>query len=128
MNNKPLYDLLRDNAGVRALLAVSPTGRIRVYPWGEAPQDTTKPYAVYSLISGVPENYLGQVPDTDNKVFQVNVYAKAGDAATDVAEAIRDALEPYSHMTRFDMLLKEPDTDLYPVSMDFSFWQNRNAS
>jgi hypothetical protein len=48
---------------------------LRLYPFGEARQQETYPYAVWQLVGGRPENYLSDRPDVDSFSTQVDVYA-----------------------------------------------------
>lgn len=107
---------------VRALLGTSPT---RLYPFGEAPQNVTKPYAVWQTISGSPENYLGDIPDIDTHSLQVDVYAPTATAARDVAEAIRDAVEPVAHITFWGGESRDPETNNYRVNFTVDWWTQR---
>ena len=66
-----LYALVKDVAGVQAVLG----NPVRLYRFGQAPQDVAKPYAVQQTIAGQPENYLGERPDQDTLLVQVDVYA-----------------------------------------------------
>lgn len=98
---------------------------VRFYPFGQATQQTPKPYAVYQIITGTPENYLGQLPDIDNAIVQVDVYADTASQASSVADDIRDAVEPVAHMTGLGITGKDPQTQLYRYRMDFSYWVPR---
>lgn len=111
---------------VSAVRAVFLEGSVlRVFPFGEAPQQVNKPYAVWQTISGSPENYLGDLPDMDNWVVQVDVYAKEVSDANDGAEALRDALEPVACITAWRGTSRETDTRLYRYSFDVEFFTSR---
>jgi len=51
----PINAVCALDAGVIAVLGSAPQ---RLYPFGDAPQDGQKPYAVWQTIGGDPENYL----------------------------------------------------------------------
>jgi len=74
----PIFAVCSSNPGVQAALGSSPC---RVFMFGHAPQGTTKPYAVWQLIGGSPENYLATRPDADNWSLQIDVYATTGEAS-----------------------------------------------
>ena len=57
-------------------------------------KSVTLPYAVWQTVGGYPENYLAEVPDVDQFMVQVDVYAATATSARSTAEAIRDAIEP----------------------------------
>ena len=110
-------------SGVRALLKTG-TGQLRFYLFGLAPQDVPLPYGVWQTIGGTPENYLNQVPDTDSYSGQIDVYAteaQGPSVARDVAEAIRDAIEPYAHITSWRGERIDPDTKNWRISFDYDW-------
>lgn len=120
--NGGLFPLLNASTPVKALLGSNP---LRVYPWGEAPQNPTKPYAVYSVYSGIPENYLGNVPDIDNHGTQIDIYANTGVSCSACYVAIRDAIEGTNHVTSFQTPTLDPDTKLYIARIETDIWQSR---
>ena len=117
-----IFSLLRDTPAVTALLGTKP---LRFYPWSNAPEKSTKPYATYGTYNGVPENYVTNVPDIYNLGTQVDIWAESVDSCEDVFEAIRDALEPIGHLTSFQSVTRDPETNLYTARMEFDFWQAR---
>lgn len=122
----PIFDII-DIPAVRALLR-GPDGLTRFYLFGLAPQAPTYPYAVWRQIGGQPENYLGDLPDIDNYVVQIDVYAKdvqSAQIARNVAKALRDALEPVSHITRWGGESRDPETKSYVITFDVDFWTPR---
>lgn len=105
--NPPIFQVCAAAAGVTALLGTGPT---RLFPFGNAPQGVTLPYAVWQMVSGSPENYLGEVPDIDQYTIQIDVYANRGSTARQVAEALRDAIEPQAHIVGWNGESTDPDT------------------
>lgn len=122
MMNPPLFEILNASNPVKVLLGSNP---LRVFPWGRAPQNVAKPYAVYAVYNGLPENYLAQAPDIDNKGTQINIYAATAASLENCFEAVRDALEPHAHMTSFASPDQDADTNLYSCRMEFDFWDER---
>lgn len=122
MINAPIFNILKNVPAVTALLGTDP---VRIYPWGRAPQNPTKPYAVYAVYNAIPENYLGQRPDIDNKGTQINVYGDTSDSVDACFKAIRDALEDHAHMTAFSSPDREAETNLYSCRLEFDFWDER---
>lgn len=114
----PLFPLL---SGVTSL-GSSPK---RFYPHGEATQATLKPYATWQMVTATPENYLGERPDIDGTLIQVDVWATTQSSASSVADDIRNAFEPYMHMTSFGNTEKDASTGLFRYRMDFSYWVPR---
>lgn len=114
----PLFSVCAASSAVTALLGSSP---VRLWPFGEAVQGAAKPYAVWQVIGGAPENYINQVPDADRFLVQVDVYAETGASARSVAEALRNAIEPHAHITAWRGESREQDTRLYRFSFDVSW-------
>lgn len=126
MSFAPIFETLKVNSGVTALLGANPC---RVFPQGEAPQKGApgyaEPYAVYQQIIGNPENYIGTLPDADNSTTQIDVYAKKAAQARQVAIAIRNAVQPVAYMTSIQELGTDAATGLRRVSMDVDWITNR---
>lgn len=120
--NPDIFPILNASTAVRLLLGSNP---LRFYPWGRAPENVRKPYAVYSVYNANPENYLDQVPDIDNKGTQITIYADTADKVESCFIAIRDALEPHGHMLNFSTPALDADTNLYSCLMEFDFWDAR---
>lgn len=119
----PVFTTLQASATVRGLLGARP----RVYRMGEAPQGDTKPYAVWLIVSGVPENTLSELPTIDRNSIQIDVYAKSDAECSEVATAVRDQMETVTHMTAFRVLPREDETRLYRISMDFDYFLPRET-
>lgn len=118
----PVFTILNASSAVKALLGSSP---LRVFPWGEAPQGSTVPYATYLAHTSIPENTQGDTPDLDVMSTQIDIWASSVSSCVSVAEAVRDALEPYAHMTSFSSMPPDEDTELYRQRMDFDFFEGR---
>lgn len=110
----------------RVLLGAPP--KMRFVEYGEAVQgETGQPYAVWQLISGLPANYLGRLPDADDTRIQVDVYASQQLVARALALAIRDALEPHANMVSYAMRPRDATTRNYGYLMDFEFFTARDT-
>ena len=96
MSFAPVFATLSASATVKAQIGSSP---VRCYPAGEAPQGVALPYATYQQIAGGPENYLGETPDIDSGLVQIDVYASTVTAARTAFLAIRDAVEAVAYVT-----------------------------
>jgi hypothetical protein len=114
----PIFQVCAAAAGVTALLGAGPT---RLYPFGEAPQGVALPYAVWQSIGGMPENYISGLPDMDSFSLQIDVYATTVTAARNAAEALRDAIEPHAHITRWGGDGTDPDTKHKRYSFDLDW-------
>jgi hypothetical protein len=119
----PLYTTLQSSADVRALMGPRP----RLFRQGEAPQKEDKPYGVWLVVSGVPENTLSETPTIDRCSIQIDLYATTDDQSEALAIAVRDCLEPYAHMTAWRVVGREPETRLFRISVDFDWWNPRPA-
>lgn len=114
----PLFSVVSIDAGVRAAFGTSP---IRVYPFGGAPEETVLPYAVWQTVGGSPENYIGNAPDLDSFLVQVDVYAETASSARSGAEALRDALESSAHIVSWRGESRDKATQHYRYSFDINF-------
>ena len=115
--NPPIFTIVAADSGVTALLGADP---VRFFPFAQAPDGATMPYAVWQTVSGSPENYLSGAPDIDSWLVQVDVYAKRGSTARTVAEELRDALEPEAYITAWRGESKEDD-NIFRYSFDVEF-------
>jgi hypothetical protein len=113
----PVFATAAASPAVQAVFGSNPT---RVYPFGEAPQGVTAPYATFQTVSGSPENYLAQRPDSDEFRVQLDVYAATPTAARNAAKALRDALEPLGYVVSWNGEFRDADTNLYRYSFDWS--------
>lgn len=119
----PIFPTCVASAAVTARLGTNPT---RLYPFDEAPQGVATPYAVWQVIpGGSPANNLAARPDMDSWSLQVDVYAETGADASDVAAALRDAIEPHAHITRWGPQDTDPDTQHKRISFDVDWFVPR---
>lgn len=115
----PIFPPVAASTAVQALIGTGAAGNpVRFFPFGRAPQNPTKPYAVWQNISGQPENYLEDLPDTDTFTLQIDVYADTAATAEQVAIAIRNAIEPVAYVTRWGGQSRDPDTQNYRETFD----------
>jgi hypothetical protein len=118
----PIFTVCAADSAVTTLLGTTPT---RLYPFGEAPQEVVKPYAVWQIINGAPENVLSDAPDVDSYTVQVDVYADTGASVRSVVQALRNAIQPVAHITAWRGESKESETGLYRYSFDCDWWVQR---
>ncbi|MNO31434.1 hypothetical protein D3C76_214080 [compost metagenome] len=111
----PIFAVCAASPAVTALLGAGP---VRLYLAGEAPQDVVKPYAVWQLAGGVPENYLGDRPDMDGYTTQIDVYAATASSARAVAKALRDAVEAVAYVVAWRGESRDTETKNYRYSFD----------
>lgn len=118
----PIFQLCAGDAGVKSALGSNP---VRLYPFGQAPQGVVLPYAVWQIVSGGPENYLGNLPDVDSYTVQVDVYADGASSVRSAAKALRDAIEPHAHIVGWRGESRNPDTQRYRLSFDVDWFVHR---
>lgn len=114
----PIFAACLADMGVTALLGTNP---LRVYMFGKAPQNAVKPYAVWQVVTGNPENYINQRPDADRFTLQVDIYAKAADEARSVAQSISYAVELNAHVTSWRGESRDNETKDYRSSFDIDW-------
>lgn len=114
----PVFELCSADLGVTAIFGENP---LRIFPFGEAPKDTERPYAVWQTINGLPENLLDDVPEVDFFTVQIDVYGESSEQVLEAAEAIRDAIEREAYVTAWYSTTKDQETNDYrfPFSADF---------
>ncbi len=122
MNIAPVFSVCRQSQEVLDLIGDNPT---RLYLFGLAPQSPTYPYAVWQVINGSPENYINQVPDIDDYTLQIDVYAKTASEARAVTGALRNAIEPHAHITRYRDETRDEDTMNYRNGFDVDWLVER---
>lgn len=111
----PVFATCFADATCKELLGSAP---MRLYPFGRAPEDESRPYAVWQTISGTPGNYIGNTPDMDSLTTQIDVYATNEADAREVAKAIRNAIEPVAHITSWRGEMWDNSTELRRYSFD----------
>ena len=117
----PIFTWLKASNAVKAIIGTTP----RAFRHGDAPQDTTKPYVTWNLITGVPDNVLNTVPPSDRYTVQVDCWHQTDKGVEDLAKAVRNAIEPYAHMTGMPVNEREKETKLYRIALQFDVLQSR---
>lgn len=117
-----IYQILRESAQVKAIVGASPS---RIYRHESAPQDTTKPYITWLVITGLPQNTLSEAPEIDAMSVQIDCWHQTDKGVEALAVAVRDAMEVVSHMTGIILNEREQQTKLYRVALQFDVWLDR---
>lgn len=112
----PVFEIVAGDTSVLDVLGDGPT--VRVYPFGDALQNEKKPYAVWRIIYGSPENSLNDIPDTDTYGIQIDVYGLTQASARDAAAALRNAIEPTAYVVAWNGEWRDPETKNYTVSFN----------
>lgn len=104
----------------------------RVY-YMQAPQTPVKPYVVYSLIVGLPANYMDAAATIDQKRYQLDLYAATALETIAIRAAILSAIDgtgtspqvPFAYMVGDNPDQFDFDTESYRKSLDVSYWLTR---
>lgn len=120
----PVFQTLKASADVKAIVGTNPP---RIYRHGVAPQDVTKPYITWFLVSGTPENTLSETPATDRMSVQVDCWHLTDSGVETLAQAVRDAIEPNAHMTGIVLNERDAETKLFRLALGFDFWPAREV-
>jgi hypothetical protein len=118
----PLFSIASADNSVKAAFGTNP---VRVYPFGGAPESVALPYVVWQVVGGTPENYIGNDPDMDSYLVQVDVYANSPASARGGAETLRDALQDHAHIVSWRGESKDQQTKHYRYSFDINFFTAR---
>lgn len=118
----PILSVCAASTAVTALLGSDPC---RLYPGGEVDENTPIPYATWQGVGGSPENYLGDLPDIDGYSLQIDCWGANARQAGDVAQAIRDAIEPHAYVVSWRGLSRDPETKEYRYSFDIHWHVER---
>jgi hypothetical protein len=121
----PVFSVCAADPAVLAIFA-DESGRIRLYPFGEAPQADPHVYAVWQTVYGTPENSLSCPPDLDQYGVQVDVYGRTADDVRAGAEALRDAIETAAYVVSWNGESRDPTTRAFRVSFT-SDWHSPRA-
>lgn len=123
MPSVPIFNVLKASPAVASLLGTG--NNLRVYSFGQAPQNVVKPYLVWQQITGFVNNNLSQLPDNDQYSIQVDIYAGTSQTAESVKLAVRDAIEPVMHVTSWDGEGIDEETTLYRVTFSVDWFVSR---
>lgn len=99
----------------------------RIYRHGSAPQDTTRPYVTWFMVVGVPTNTMSEVPTSDRCTIQIDCWHQTDAGVEELADAVRDAIEPVAHCTGVPINTREAETKLYRIALQFDWWLDRPA-
>lgn len=118
----PIFQVCSVDPAVTAWLGESPC---RLYLFGLAPQSHETPYAVWQVISGLPENYLAGRPDADSFTLQVDVYARTASESRSVAQVLMYAIELHAHVVGYRGEERDTETGLYRSGFDVDWIVSR---
>ena len=118
----PVFQALKASAAVKAIVGTNPP---RIYRHGNAPEDASKPYITWFVVSGVPENNLSDLPPVDRVTVQIDCCHQTDGGIEVMAESVRDACEPSAHMTSIIFDGREIESKLYRIALQFDWFLDR---
>lgn len=87
----------------------------------KAPQGTTDPYIVWMVITDVPSNYLGQVPDRSNFRIQVDIWSRNPATLMTLKDLVRTQLDTKAHQI-IGRDGYDDEVQLHRYTLDYSYW------
>lgn len=114
-----LFLPLKDDTDVSAIVGN------RIYRHGNAPQDVTKPYITWFLVTGVPDNNLSEPPPSDRMTCQVDCWHPTDLGIEQLAINVRNVLETLGHITSIVVNERDADTKLFRLAFQVDLIQNR---
>jgi hypothetical protein len=115
----PVYTALSGDSDVGSIVGT------RIYPHGEAPQDVTRPYVTWQVVSAVPENGISCAPDIDVWSIQINCLHTTSAGVVQLAESVRNAIQTYGHVTNIPINQRDTETRLYWIALQVDWWYSR---
>lgn len=119
----PVFAALKASTAVKDIVGTNPP---RIYRHASAPQDTARPYITWALVGGAPENQLSGTPSTDKMVVQVDCWHTTDAGIVALAEAARDAIEPYAHITGYPVNDRDTETKMYRIAIQADWYNDRS--
>lgn len=105
-----------------ALASITP----RVYRT-QADENAAAPYAVWTIVSGIPENQISGAPETDNARIQFDFYSLSQSQSRQMCGLAQAAIEDLNaaNVIFGPVESRETDTKLWRWNFDISWWSNR---
>lgn len=120
----PIYPVCLAYEPLRLLLNDA-GGELKLYPFNEAPDGTTLPYATWQGIGGTPTNTLACNPDSDHWALQVDVWGATSAEVRAVVEQIRDAVQGVSYIVRWGTSKRDAETRAFGYDFDVEWFTHR---
>lgn len=118
-----IFPIVANDPACTQLLGVNPT---RLWPFGQAPQDETRPYATHQMVIGIPMNMVSCPPSMDEVTLQVDCFAKTATASRTLSRTIAAALTKHRVVvTSWDIDEIDQPTGLYRVAFSADFIMSR---
>lgn len=114
----PLQLALTGSAPLQALISGRCSQQI-------APEDQTRPYVVWGLVSSVPANTLSCPPEWDDQVCFVDCFAESQPIARQMMQAAVAAVEGIGHIVFGPVDGYESETRLFRWTLNIEIWNDR---
>lgn len=110
-----VYSTLRSNSAVLAAVGN------RIYRHGSAPQDVSKPYITWFVVTGMPEVQLSGAPCVDMDAVQIDCWSDQDAQVESLAYSVRKSLDDAKIVNRIVQNNREDDTRLYRIGIEADF-------
>lgn len=114
-----VYQVLRNDSTVKSTVGT------RIYRHGSAPQDVTKPYITWFVVTGTPQDVLNAPPCHDFDTVQIDCWSETDTQIETLAYAVRAALDGQLISNRIIIDNRETDTKLYRIALEADFIASR---
>ena len=81
------------------------------------------PYATWQIIHAAGDENFSGVSEMDEVVLQIDIYGKNKAENRQIAKLIRKAIEQDCQVENFTGNIREPDTDLFRISLDTRWFE-----
>lgn len=111
----PIFEACWADTTVQSLVGGT---ELRVYQFGDAPQDCKVPYVTWQVVYGEPFNSLNDRPTMDSFGLQIDVIGPEDDPrpARLLTKALVNAIEPYGYVVSWNGESRDPETKQYVVT------------
>jgi len=118
----PIFETASASSAVTSLIGISP---VRLWPFAQAPENSTLPYVVWQTIGGRPENYINNAPDIDQYSLQIDIYGTGASSVRAVAEKLRDAIQGVANIVSWRGESIDSETKNYRFTFDVDWFVKR---
>lgn len=123
----PVFQKLKANAAVRSLVGTNPIRIWRKQVPDTFPRPITVAYITWFVVVGTPEEALELLAPHDRVAIQVDCFDMTDTGVQALAQAARDAIEPYATMTGMPVDERERETKLHHIALEFDWYVGRPA-
>lgn len=110
-----VYSALRANATVLSLV------ENRIYRHGSAPENVTRPYITWYVVTSMPELQISGNPCSDMDTVTIDCWSENDTEIENLAYAVRQALDDAKIANRIIQNSRENETRLYRIGIEADF-------